>query len=187
MAGLRITLGLAGTLALILVVITSGQGSRQPVIHSVHPSYAEAYDNIVDATRASDVVVVARGKRVLETAESELSPGLVATRFEFNVIKSFKGTAKVNSTIVVKQQGGEAGNIKTIVDGDPLMQTTGTYLFFLKQIVGGPYDGEYFALGGPSGRLLQASSGELSVEGESILKVQKGATVDALASDLSRG
>jgi hypothetical protein len=170
--------------AVVVIAFFARLGSGDVVRHEVHPSYAEAYDNVDDSTRASDVVVLARGIKILETSEDKLSTGLVSTRFTFTVVQSFKGKIQVGTTLVVKQPGGAAGNMRTIVDGDPLMHETGTYLLFLKRVVGGPYDGDFFTLGGPSGRLAQDGLGKFHAEGEGILKVDGEATVSDLAPSL---
>lgn len=167
-------------MAIVLVAILSCTiaACAVPGVKSVDVSYAAAYDNAKDAAAAADVVVVAVVDGIDSAEEDRLTPGFGTTLLDMSATNVIKGP--IDKDFTLKQDGGPVRDGRMVVDGDPPLVEGSTYLLFLVAIKGGPYDGDYFMLGGPSGRLRVMPDGSLRAEGASLMKVDKTETLDSI-------
>ena len=94
--------------------------------------------------------------------------GWVETPVAFTVRKTLRGPAELTkSTIVVRHMGGQLGDARYLMEGEPVSTKGRSYLLFLEQAP----DGTYTIVGGPAGRYqvknqkLQALSAEVITSG----------------------
>jgi hypothetical protein len=159
--GRRITLSVAGLLALVAPVATlalwpqlleggstnlsarSGKSDSGP---GYSASWALGYDTIPDLAKASDLVVVG----TVGNHDQFAADKLLFTDFTVNVVSVVKGD--VGPSIVVMQTGGidSQGRLHEI-DDDPMFADGATYLLFLRK---DPNSAKYYVAGGPDGRFL---------------------------------
>lgn len=159
------------SIALVLMVVlvgiawlisVRGAGTRPPEA-IVHMSWAWNYADLTELREAADAVVEGRVVSVA-TAEDKSAAGLAASLVTMRVDRPLKGES--GATIVVKQTGGYLGGVYQRVDDDPLMAVGDHVLLYLAYVDSGPYDGVYFVLGGPQGRLAVNANGTLTPFGD---------------------
>ena len=145
----------------------------------ISADWAAGYGTPLEASTHSDLAVVGIiGAH--RTEFDQLAPNLPTTLYQVTVQLTVRGASP--KTIIVTQTGGLINGTMYHVDGDPMMQTGERSLLFLKHVVGGPYDGSYFVIGGPTGRYDVQSDDTVTSPGVS---VAAGTTLAGVLASLS--
>ena len=128
---------------------------------TLHMSWANAADTVAGMAANSDAVALVTIKSVAGTGvDKDLGDGAPYTLFTASVERWLKGTG--GSEITIKQTGGD--NVQ--VEDDPLLQVGESAVLFLHQFA----DGQYFIVGGPTGRFHLDGQNNLVPMPDGILK-----------------
>jgi len=152
---------------------TGNQASNQTVY--MDASWARTYHDVKSLKQDSDLVVSGTFTGIAATVQPDKGP--VETDFTFTLSKTLVNPQLVNvKTITVRQTGGIVGNITYVVADDPLFVVGAQEILFLHQFA----PGQYFVLGGPTGR-FQISQGvvhPVGQEGVTFVAVQTEETFE---------
>lgn len=133
----------------------------EPVVQ-LHASWANAYPTVAAMVKNSDAIVSGTVGAASPTVVQDNVP---YTDFAFHVTTWIKSNDGQPSNISIHQTGGTADGAMQIVDDDPLLVTGTAYVLFLHEYA----PGNYFIVGGPTGRLNVSSTGQLTVFKGSII------------------
>ena len=121
----------------------------------MNASWASQYSSLSELARDADAIVVGLVKGVAN--RSTTGEALSFTDFDYVVeewVSAPAGVAMLPDAISIHQTGGIVNGRNVEVTGDPLLVPGERSVLFLRQYA----PGQYFILGGPTGRLLRARS-----------------------------
>ena len=156
--GIVATCFLIGSILLSLIALASCSSAPQPPqsntgvqVISLDASWAKIYHSFTDLKHDADLVVQGTVTRVLQTT-APTSGTPPSTDFQFTVSRVLQDPAHrlQGTTLTLHQTGAKVGNTLYQIDDDPLFQVGEQHILFLHEY----QPGDYFVLGGPSGRFV---------------------------------
>ncbi len=131
-----------------VVAVVSGCGQHQATTTTrLVASWARLYHSVGDLKKASDVVVAGTITSIADTTRQGTTP---FTDFTFTIARVVYDPQHrvTGSTVVIHQTGGVINGARTEVADDPLFGVGESAELFLHEYS----TGQYFVVGGPSGR-----------------------------------
>lgn len=124
------------------------QGQKMTTV-TIYPSWSRLYQDLKSLKHDSDVAVSGTITGISKTIPSS---SLVMTDFTFLIHKTLWDPHKrINGTsLIVQQEGGVTNNTRYVAEDDPLFQVGEEAVLFLHEFS----PGNYYVMGGPSGRFL---------------------------------
>lgn len=152
----RVSILLLSSFAMWGILLLSGctsalrpaQGQKMTTV-TIYPSWTRLYNDIKSLKHDSDVAVSGTITGISNTTSSQ---DLVMTDFTFQIRKTLWDPHKrINGTsLIVQQEGGVTNNTRYVAEDDPLFRVGEEAVLFLHEFS----PGNYFVVGGPSGRFL---------------------------------
>lgn len=129
--------------------VSSGSGGGDTA-SGMHSSWTNVYPTLREMGTNADAIAIGQVSAIVGTTVD--TSGIPYTDFSYVAEAWLKGGAE--ETILIHQTGGQNESGTTVEsDDDPLLAVGEQSLVFLKQYA----PGQYFIMGGPTGRLLEAN------------------------------